>query len=83
MVLLGSDKGVDRSWGLVVDCRCNRIYACLQSFVEWVEKWKYLGLSDKWVKFITDVTEVHPATNYPLIRGQTIHSLDIYIDIYI
>ena len=35
---------------------------------EWVEKWKDFGLSDKWVKFITGATEVHPGINYPLIK---------------
>ena len=35
---------------------------------EWVHKWKYLGLSNKWVKFITGVIDVHPGINYPLIK---------------
>ena len=34
----------------------------------WVDKRKYLGLSDKWVKFITGVIDVYPGINYPLIK---------------
>ena len=35
---------------------------------DWVDKWRPLGLSDKWIKFIISTTDVHPGINYPLIK---------------
>ena len=41
---------------------------------KWVDKWKHLGLSDKWVKFITGATEFHPGVNYPLIKTHKVNN---------
>ena len=41
---------------------------------EWVDKWKYLGLSDKWVKFITGVIDFNPGINYPLIKTHKVNN---------
>jgi hypothetical protein len=35
---------------------------------EWVNRWKPHGLSDKWVRYITSNSRVHPGVNYPLIK---------------
>ena len=40
----------------------------------WVDKWKHLGLTDQWVKFITGATKLHPVINYPLIKTHKVNN---------
>ncbi len=35
---------------------------------QWINKWKPMGLSAKWIKFITNTNNTHPGINYRLIK---------------
>jgi hypothetical protein len=35
---------------------------------QWINKWQPMGLSAKWIKFITNTNNTHPGINYPFIK---------------
>ena len=35
---------------------------------QWINKWQPMGLSAKWIKFVTNTNSTHPGIYYPLIK---------------